>query len=129
LKAVAMASWIKYTKQLHFIEEREHIKIDLLLICGDFQAVRNRSDLEAMAVPKKFQKMNTFWKSDMHKNLLCLFQKFPHLLTLDFVYPVKYVIMYLDIIKATAKLQCLQYLLAVITRRQITFKSCHMGAG
>lgn len=52
----------KIYETILFIEERERIKIDLLLICGDFQAVRNRSDLQAMAVPKKYQNMNTFWK-------------------------------------------------------------------
>lgn len=47
---------------LQVIEKRENFKIDLLLICGDFQAVRNQGDLRSMAVPPKFQKMNTFYK-------------------------------------------------------------------
>ena len=37
-------------------------QIDLLLICGDFQSVRNHSDLQAMAVPQKYQHLESFWK-------------------------------------------------------------------
>ncbi|BFZ21943.1 hypothetical protein BsWGS_24982 [Bradybaena similaris] len=44
------------------LERRNGFKIDLLIICGDFQAVRNFDDLQAMAVPPKFQKLNTFYK-------------------------------------------------------------------
>ena len=52
----------KIYETLAFLENKENIKVDILLICGDFQAVRNRSDLQTMAVPPKFQKMNTFYK-------------------------------------------------------------------
>ena len=31
-------------------------------MCFNLQAVRNESDLKAMAVPPKYQKMNTFYK-------------------------------------------------------------------
>ncbi|KAI5645348.1 lariat debranching enzyme [Phthorimaea operculella] len=44
------------------IQEREGIKIDLLICCGDFQSVRNGDDLCAMAVPEKYQNMCTFYK-------------------------------------------------------------------
>lgn len=44
------------------IQDRENIKIDLLICCGDFQAIRNHSDLKAMAVPEKFQRMCSFHK-------------------------------------------------------------------
>ncbi|KAG1712155.1 Lariat debranching enzyme [Nymphon striatum] len=37
-------------------------QIDLLICCGDFQAVRNIGDLKCMAVPDKFLDMNTFYK-------------------------------------------------------------------
>lgn len=37
-------------------------KIDLLIICGDFQAIRNESDLETMAVPLKHRHIGSFWK-------------------------------------------------------------------
>lgn len=33
---------------------------DLLLICGDFQAVRNEEDLQSMAVPDKYKKIGDF---------------------------------------------------------------------
>ncbi len=52
----------KIYETLGYLEKANNIKVDLLLICGDFQAVRNRSDLQAMAVPPKYQKMNTFYK-------------------------------------------------------------------
>ncbi|KAI5963114.1 DBR1 [Candida pseudojiufengensis] len=33
---------------------------DLLLICGDFQALRNQADFQALNVPKKYQKLGDF---------------------------------------------------------------------
>lgn len=47
---------------LQHLEQSENIKIDLLICCGDFQAVRNENDLESMACPVKYRTMNTFWK-------------------------------------------------------------------
>ena len=47
---------------LECLEKKNNFKIDLLLICGDFQAVRNKADLECMAVPQNHRKMNTFYK-------------------------------------------------------------------
>ncbi|CAF4424471.1 unnamed protein product, partial [Rotaria magnacalcarata] len=44
------------------IENEQKIKIDLLLICGDFQAVRNEHDLLSMAVPPKYRSMQDFWR-------------------------------------------------------------------
>lgn len=44
------------------LQEREGIKIDLLICCGDFQSVRNKDDLRAMAVPEKYQHICTFYK-------------------------------------------------------------------
>ncbi|XP_045766909.1 lariat debranching enzyme [Maniola jurtina] len=44
------------------LQERECIKIDLLICCGDFQSVRNNDDLRAMAVPEKYQNICTFYK-------------------------------------------------------------------
>ena len=52
----------KIYETIQYMEQVENIKIDLLIICGDFQAVRNRADLGCMAVPQKYQKMNTFYK-------------------------------------------------------------------
>ncbi|KAI8137480.1 Metallo-dependent phosphatase-like protein [Fennellomyces sp. T-0311] len=47
---------------LKLLEERENCKIDLLLICGDFQAVRNPADMRSMSVPVKYQRLGSFWK-------------------------------------------------------------------
>ncbi|KAK3146235.1 hypothetical protein QOZ80_3BG0263440 [Eleusine coracana subsp. coracana] len=44
------------------LEEAEGIKIDLLLCCGDFQAVRNETDLQCLNVPHKYLDMKSFWK-------------------------------------------------------------------
>ena len=37
-------------------------KVDLLLCCGDFQAVRNMADLSTMACPNKYKSIGTFYK-------------------------------------------------------------------
>lgn len=50
-----------YATLLH-LQEVEKTKIDLLICCGDFQAVRNEKDLESLNVPPKFRSMNSFWK-------------------------------------------------------------------
>jgi len=52
----------KIYETIAHLEDQENIKVDLLLCCGDFQAVRNPSDLKCMAVPPKYQQMNTFYK-------------------------------------------------------------------
>ena len=44
------------------IEETENVKVDLLISCGDFQAVRNESDLDSMAVPQKYKQLGCFHK-------------------------------------------------------------------
>ncbi|CAG8727210.1 1184_t:CDS:2, partial [Funneliformis caledonium] len=49
-------------KTLNHIESVENIKIDLLLICGDFQSIRNIEDYKSLAVPVKYQKLGTFYK-------------------------------------------------------------------
>ncbi|KAF9972371.1 hypothetical protein BGZ73_004539 [Actinomortierella ambigua] len=49
-------------KAIALRESRGGFKVDLLLICGDFQAVRNEADLEAMAIPRKFLQLGTFHK-------------------------------------------------------------------
>ncbi|ELR17178.1 Ser/Thr phosphatase family superfamily protein [Acanthamoeba castellanii str. Neff] len=45
-----------------FLEQKQNIKIDLVLCCGDFQAVRNMTDLNALACPVKYREINTFYK-------------------------------------------------------------------
>ncbi|PIK49935.1 putative lariat debranching enzyme A isoform X1 [Apostichopus japonicus] len=50
-----------YDSIIH-IQETKGITIDLLLCCGDFQAVRNEADMECMSVPKKYRQIQTFYK-------------------------------------------------------------------
>ncbi|CAG8616447.1 2783_t:CDS:10 [Paraglomus brasilianum] len=49
-------------KTLKHIEQVDKIKIDLLLICGDFQSIRNTIDLDSLAVPAKYRSLGTFHK-------------------------------------------------------------------
>ncbi|CAG2101719.1 unnamed protein product [Medioppia subpectinata] len=44
------------------IESEQKIVIDLVVICGDFQSVRNEHDLQCMAVPVKYRELRTFHK-------------------------------------------------------------------
>ena len=44
------------------LEQVHDTKVDLLLVCGDFQAVRNQADLSTMACPPKYKDMRTFHK-------------------------------------------------------------------
>ncbi|OCH87269.1 hypothetical protein OBBRIDRAFT_820718 [Obba rivulosa] len=43
-------------------QRKSNQRIDMLLICGDFQAVRNEQDLESMAVPPKYRHMRDYYK-------------------------------------------------------------------
>ena len=52
----------KIYETLEHLEKKENVKVDMLLCCGDFQAVRNESDLCCMAVPPKYRHMETFYK-------------------------------------------------------------------
>ncbi|CAK8683536.1 unnamed protein product [Clavelina lepadiformis] len=52
----------KIYETLQYIEDQEKIEIDLLLCCGDFQAVRNEADLSCMACPEKHKFMQDFWQ-------------------------------------------------------------------
>ncbi|CAG8526780.1 941_t:CDS:10 [Paraglomus occultum] len=49
-------------KTLKHIEQVDKIKIDLLLICGDFQSIRNTIDLDSLAVPARYRSLGTFHK-------------------------------------------------------------------
>ncbi|KAK3582653.1 hypothetical protein CHS0354_001701, partial [Potamilus streckersoni] len=52
-------------KTVEDLEKLNKYKVDLVLICGDFQALRNKSDMQCMAVPQKYQKqlkMKSFYK-------------------------------------------------------------------
>lgn len=43
-------------------EQHNGQKIDLLVCCGDIQAIRHDSDLESLAVPPKYKKPGDFPK-------------------------------------------------------------------
>ncbi|KAL0581113.1 lariat debranching enzyme [Marasmius crinis-equi] len=49
-------------KHIETLEKKNGYKVDILLICGDFQAVRNHEDLQCMAVPDKYKHLQTFYK-------------------------------------------------------------------
>ncbi|PCH39513.1 hypothetical protein WOLCODRAFT_159105 [Wolfiporia cocos MD-104 SS10] len=44
------------------LESKGGYKVDLLLVCGDFQAVRNRADMLCMSVPPKYRVLGDFCK-------------------------------------------------------------------
>ncbi|KAI0736378.1 DBR1-domain-containing protein [Fomitopsis betulina] len=48
--------------EINNLEQRNNYKVDLLLICGDFQAIRNHRDLQCMAVPDKYRQLGEFHK-------------------------------------------------------------------
>ncbi|XP_070693914.1 lariat debranching enzyme [Pempheris klunzingeri] len=52
----------KIYETIGYLEKKEEVKVDLLLCCGDFQAVRNEGDMKCMAVPAKYRLMQTFYK-------------------------------------------------------------------
>lgn len=41
-------------------EQAKDRKVDLLLLCGDFQALRSRHDFDSLNVPAKFRQLGTF---------------------------------------------------------------------
>ncbi|ORX89290.1 DBR1-domain-containing protein [Basidiobolus meristosporus CBS 931.73] len=47
---------------IEHIREVEGITIDLLLICGDFQAIRNEADMDCLSCPPKYRQLGTFWE-------------------------------------------------------------------
>ena len=44
-------------------DARSGKRTDVLLICGDFQAVRNDADMPCMAMPQKYWQLGTFSSS------------------------------------------------------------------
>ncbi|CDH55972.1 lariat debranching enzyme [Lichtheimia corymbifera JMRC:FSU:9682] len=48
--------------RLQELEKTTNDKIDLVLICGDFQAIRNPADLKTMSVPAKYAKLGNFYE-------------------------------------------------------------------
>ncbi|XP_019088880.1 PREDICTED: lariat debranching enzyme-like [Camelina sativa] len=49
-------------KTIQHHELIHNTKVDLLLCCGDFQAVRNEKDMDSLNVPRKYREMKSFWK-------------------------------------------------------------------
>ena len=49
-------------RHIAVLEKTHHYNVDLLLICGDFQAIRNHQDLQCMAVPQKYKELGQFHK-------------------------------------------------------------------
>uniref|UniRef100_A0A8C7A8V7 Debranching RNA lariats 1 n=1 Tax=Nothoprocta perdicaria TaxID=30464 RepID=A0A8C7A8V7_NOTPE len=52
----------KLYETLELLQRRHNVRPDVLLCCGDFQAVRNEADLRCMAVPAKYRHMETFYR-------------------------------------------------------------------
>ncbi|KAJ3411301.1 lariat debranching enzyme [Chytridiales sp. JEL 0842] len=50
----------KIYASLRNVEAKQKVKIDLLLICGDFQSIRNEGDLKALACPDKYRDIGVF---------------------------------------------------------------------
>ena len=47
---------------LALYQEKHGKKIELLLCCGDFQALRNTTDFDTISVPHKYRSMGSFYK-------------------------------------------------------------------
>ncbi|KAI8820985.1 lariat debranching enzyme, C-terminal domain-containing protein [Fimicolochytrium jonesii] len=45
---------------LKYLQRTENITIDLLLICGDFQSIRNQGDLGSLACPDRYRTIGNF---------------------------------------------------------------------
>lgn len=50
----------KVYEDVSLIEKQKKITVDLIVVCGDFQSVRNNHDLECMAVPPKYRSLGQF---------------------------------------------------------------------
>ncbi|KAJ2792907.1 lariat debranching enzyme [Coemansia linderi] len=48
----------------HLLQQQQRLRktVDLLVICGDFQAVRNVTDLETMSCPNKYKQVGGFYR-------------------------------------------------------------------
>nr|CAD2176082.1 unnamed protein product [Meloidogyne enterolobii] len=49
-------------ERLTNVEKQRNVKFDLLLCCGDFQAIRNHGDLHFFHAPPHHRKLGTFYK-------------------------------------------------------------------
>ncbi|KAJ2669942.1 lariat debranching enzyme [Coemansia sp. RSA 1085] len=46
----------------HLLAQQKQKKVDLLIICGDFQAIRNVTDLKCMSCPDKYKQIGGFYR-------------------------------------------------------------------
>lgn len=56
--------------------EGESGQIDLLICCGDFQAIRNKGDLDSLNVPERYRKIGDFkdyWEGTKKAPILTIF--------------------------------------------------------
>ncbi|RWS14536.1 hypothetical protein B4U79_11682 [Dinothrombium tinctorium] len=63
-------------RDIEAIEKRENFRVDLVLICGDVQTLRNENDLKCMAVKEKFRNLGDFhryYNGDLRAPVLTLF--------------------------------------------------------
>lgn len=101
--------------------------MDLLLCCGDFQAVRNEGDMKCMAVPAKYRTMQTFYKSVAGAS----FWRFKNRqLAVMSVSTVRLLVLFLlDITLERRRLLSSQSLLAGTTKHPTTCRSCRTEGG
>jgi lariat debranching enzyme len=50
----------KVYRDIQQAEQQQGCQVDLVLVCGDFQSVRNQHDLKCMAVPPKYAQLGDF---------------------------------------------------------------------
>ncbi|KAJ3439641.1 lariat debranching enzyme [Anaeramoeba flamelloides] len=50
----------KVYSKIRYLSKKNNYHIDLVIICGDFQTARNRSDLDSLCVKPKFKLMHDF---------------------------------------------------------------------
>ena len=47
-------------KRIEEYEKKSNRKVDLLLICGDFQSMRNAADFHSSSIPPKYRRLGDF---------------------------------------------------------------------
>eukprot|EP01061_Rhynchopus_euleeides_P015192 TRINITY_DN26012_c0_g1_i1.p1 TRINITY_DN26012_c0_g1~~TRINITY_DN26012_c0_g1_i1.p1 ORF type:complete len:505 (+),score=153.39 TRINITY_DN26012_c0_g1_i1:86-1600(+) len=57
-------------------EQQHGVKVDLLIMCGDFQSIRDENDLESLACPQKYRQMgdfHTYYRGEKRAPVLTIF--------------------------------------------------------
>ena len=100
--------------------------IDLIICCGDFQAVRNPADMRSLNVPPKYAHLQSFYK-------YCINFLYYSLGNSYFVYYSNFRLLRnlisIGFTMASVLLLFSQYLLLEIMNLRIFCKSCHMEDG